>query len=133
MNDEAFSSGRAWQVTQHRSKCPMAHNVISHYTNKRAVTGIDDEMFGTTVSGSGGSDGGVYSFMNEATFIPHRMPIRNVSNAGHEAFGNKFQDRINVPVRNTCSGKSFFSNKMPGPSPHNLSTNYKNSFFLNYT
>ncbi len=125
MNDEAFGGARAWQVARHKSMCPLSHNVIRHYTNKAAFSGVDDSIFGSTIPGNGGSDGGERSYMAEGSVIAHRTPLRDTTNFGFETFGN-YHNRAAAPI------VPLYAGAMTMARPLNLS-NDNRANFINFT
>lgn len=78
----------AWSIVKGHSRCPFANGAVSTYNNKRAFTNVDVSHFGSSISGSGGSD---YNHdLTERGFAQHRLPIRGRGDmlSGVETFDN---------------------------------------------
>ena len=111
----------SWSIVKGHSRCPFANGAVSTYNNKRAFTNLDVSHFGSSISGSGGSD---YSHdLTERGFAQFRMPIRGKGDmmTGVERFdtGSRAQS-VFQPI-NPSSAVSMSKAHMLPNKPANIS------------
>lgn len=103
--EEPFSNDRSWHITKNKAKCPMTQHG-GQYFNKAAFTSVDTGNFGSSISGSGGSD--FNHGLTERGFAQFRMPIRGQGNmlSGVERFDNadRAEGGFQRPTSNSIVG-----------------------------
>tara|TARA_B110000211_G_scaffold171255_1_gene193382 strand:+ start:220 stop:621 length:402 start_codon:yes stop_codon:yes gene_type:complete len=106
--EEPFSNDRSWHITKNKAKCPMTQH-SGQYFNKAAFTSVDKENFGSSISGSGGSDHN--NSLTERGFAQFRMPIRGHGDmmSGVERFDNS--DRAQSGFQRPTSASLVSMNK----------------------